>query len=299
MSETSTTPRAPSTHWRDLVALVKPRILLMVLVTSAAGLFLAPGPHEPLRILASLLGTTLIVSAANTLNCWLERDVDKHMTRTQRRPLPAGRLSPDIALYLGFGLAFLSLPLLYVFVNTTTAFLAAVAWVSYVWIYTPLKQKSTLALLVGAVPGAMPPLMGWTSATGGLEAPGLVLFGILFLWQLPHFLAISVFRESEYTRAGIKVVPALFGVRMTKLQAIGYAGALLPVSLLFVPLGIAGQLYLAIAGLAGVVYFGLCVQGLASHDEASDHRWARKVFFASLLYIPLVFAALAIDVAHG
>jgi protoheme IX farnesyltransferase len=152
----------------------------------------------------------------------------------------------------------------------------------------------------------MPPLMGWTAATGELEAPGLVLFGILFLWQIPHFIAISVFREREYVRAGIKVLPAEHGETAARWHAIAWAGALVPVSLLLVPLGVAGTAYLVVTGLSGAVFFVMCLLGLkksslagSAEDRGAANRWARSVFIASLLYVPAIFAALALDVASG
>lgn len=279
---------------RDLIALTKPRITLMVLLTTAGGLWLAPQSMAASALIATLLGTSLVVASANALNCWMERDVDRHMARTKNRPLPAGRLDPKLALWFGLVLGAFSVPLLAVLVNPLTGLLAAIALVSYVWIYTPMKQRSPKALLVGSIPGAMPPLMGWTAATGSLEAPGLVLFGILFLWQLPHFLAIAMFRQQEYAKAGIKVLPAVRGNDVTKRHAALYAGALVPVSLLLVPLGVAGNAYLAIVGGAGLLFAGLCVSGLR---KEAGNKWARTVFIASLVYVPLLFAALAIDVA--
>ena len=295
----------------DLVALTKPRITFMVLVTTLGGLFLAPSRPGLGTILFALLGTALVVGSANTLNCWIERDVDKHMTRTKNRPLPAGRLSAQPALGWGVLLGAISVPLLALTVNTLTAVLAAIALVSYVAVYTPLKQVSTVALLVGAVPGAMPPLMGWTAATNELSAAGLVLFAILFLWQLPHFLAIAMFREAEYTRAGIKVVPALRGADATRWQAIAWAIALVPVSLLLGPLGIAGALYTSVALVSGALFLWYCVKSFRAYatenvSEPTTHArpspeaiWGRKVFVASLLYLPALFVGLALDVAIG
>lgn len=272
----------------------------MVIFTTAGGLWLAAGRAgatalDPMVAFMAVLGTALVVSSANALNCWMERDLDGHMARTKNRPLPAGRLSPRVALFFGLALGAISVPLLTVMVNPLTGLLAAIALVSYVWIYTPMKQVSPKALLIGSIPGAMPPLMGWTAATGHLEAPGLVLFGILFLWQLPHFLAISMFRQNEYAKAGIQVLPNVRGNAVTKLHAIAYAGALLPVSLLLVPLGIAGNVYLWVMGLGGALFAGLCVSGLRA--SVVDNRWARAVFIASLVYLPLLFGALAVDLA--
>lgn len=279
---------------RDLVALTKPRITLMVIITTLGGLWLAPGEVSIVTILATLIATAMVVGAANTLNCWLERESDAFMARTKNRPLPSGRLDPRWALGLGLGLGAISVPVLTVVVNPLTGLLAAIALISYVWVYTPMKRRSPAALLVGSVPGALPPLMGWTAATGELSAPGIVLFGILFLWQLPHFLAIAIFREREYTKAGIKVMPAVRGVPRTKLHAALYAGALVPVSLLLVPLGIAGTIYLSVAAALGVAFFVWSLVGLRAE---AGNRWARQLFLASLVYLPLLFAALAVDVA--
>lgn len=297
---------APPTTARDLLALTKPRITVFVLATTAGALALAPGRASWPLVLWTLLGTALVVASANALNCWMERDTDGLMARTKNRPLPAGRLDPQVALVFGLALGALAVPVLSLLVNPLTGLLAAIALLSYVWLYTPMKRRSWLALLVGAVPGAMPPLMGWTAATGELEAPGLVLFGILFLWQIPHFIAISVFREREYVKAGIKVLPAERGETAARWHAIAWAGALVPVSLLLVPLGIAGTAYLVVTGLAGVVFFVLCIGGLRTStlaggtgDRGAANRWARSVFLASLVYVPAVFAALALDVVTG
>lgn len=277
---------------RDLVSLTKPRITLMVLITTAGGMWLAPSaPAWPL-IVVTLLATAGVVGSANALNCWLERDVDRHMTRTALRPLPAGRLDARLALVFGLGLGVAGVPILALAVNPLTGLLGAAALVSYVAIYTPLKQRSPVALLVGAVPGALPPLMGWTAATGRVEAPAVVLFGILFLWQLPHFLAIALFRKEEYANAGLKVTPAVRGDAVAKWHMIFYAGALVPVSLLLFPMGVAGPLYLGVAAACGATFLGASLLGLR---RAAGRRWARAVFVVSLVYLTALFAALLID----
>lgn len=269
----------------------------MVLITAAGGMWLAPTGERSLNQLAlvwlcTMMGTALVVSSANSLNCWIERDVDRHMTRTQNRPLPAGRMDPRVALVFGVTLGSVAVPLLGLLVNPLTGLLAAVALVSYVAIYTPLKQATPVALLIGAVPGAMPPLMGWTAMTGSVDAAGLVLFATLFFWQLPHFIAISMFRQSEYTNAGIKVLPAVRGRKVAKQRAALYGLLLAVASVLFFPLGTAGGVYLVIMGTAGALFAALCFSGLRPTD---DTHWARSVFFASLVYLPLLFAALMID----
>lgn len=290
---TVATPVQPVHPLRDLVALAKPRITLMVLITSAGGLALAGGSDFWTAVM-TMVGTTLVVASANALNCWIERDTDAFMARTRTRPLPAGRLEPRAALMLGIGLAAISLPMLTLGVNLLTGALAALALFSYVCIYTPMKQRSSAALFVGCLPGALPPLIGWTAATGRLDATGLVLFGILFFWQIPHFLAIAIFRKDEYMAAGIKVLPAVFGVRVAKWHAVLWAAVLVAVSVLLVPLGVAGWLYLTVALGLGLWQFAISLQGL--RPDAGD-KWARKLFGASLAYLPLLFVALALDAA--
>ncbi len=277
---------------RDLIALTKPRITLMVLITAAGGMWLAPGSAD-LAVMMVMLGmTAMVVAGANALNCYLERDVDRLMARTAKRPLPDGRMAPNLALVFGVALGVVSVPALVLLVNPLTGFLGLIALVSYVAVYTPMKQMTPAALLVGAVPGALPPLMGWTAVTNSLDAPGLVLFGILFFWQLPHFMAIAIFRQNEYERAGLKVMPSVQGVFATKVAAVVYTALLVVVSVLLVPLGVAGYVYLFTALVLGAVFLGTAIQGLRA--EAGD-RWAKKLFFVSLVYLTVLFAVLMID----
>jgi protoheme IX farnesyltransferase len=277
---------------RDLSALTKPSITRMGILTAAGGLALAGG-SDLATMVAALIGTGLAIGSANALNMWWERGPDQMMSRTKDRPVAAGRLSPPAAMAFGVVIGLASLVLLALGVNLLTAALAAFALVSYVLVYTPLKYRTPLALLIGAVPGAIPPLMGWTAATGSLDAPGLALFGILLLWQLPHFLAISIYRQSDYARAGIRIVPIVRGVDVAQRQAVAWATALLPLSLVLTPLGVTGTLYLVVASVAGAAYLGVAIQGLRTARPA---RSARQLFVASLLYLPVVTVALAIDV---
>lgn len=276
----------------DVVALTKPRITAMVLLTTAGGLWLAPGASDPGRGLLALLGTVLIVGAANTLNMYWERDSDAFMERTRGRPLPAGRLPATIALWFGITLAVLSVPLLWVGVNLLSAALATVAFGSYVFVYTPLKRKSWIALLVGAVPGAMPPLIGWTAQTGTLDTGGVALFALMFVWQLPHFIAISLYRADEFARAGIHTAPSDLGVPTAKLHLLAYAVALLPVSLWLYPLGLSGPRYAAAAVVLGAGFVIAAALGLR---RSAGTRWARGAFLYSLVYLTILFAVLAAD----
>lgn len=276
----------------DLLALTKPAITRMCLVTTAGGLLLAPGNPSAATIIAALLGTTLAVSGANAANMWWERDIDAQMARTRRRPLPAGRMMPSTALWAALVLSALSVPVLAIWTNLLTAVLAALAIASYVFVYTPLKTRTPLALVIGAVPGAVPPLLGWTAVTGSVDAGAIFLFLILLMWQVPHFIAISLFRKQEYARAGIKVVPIARGDAIAKIQAVVWALMLVPTSLMLTLVGVAGFFYLASALILGMAFAGWAFTGLS--DEAGP-RWARGYFFASLVYLPALTAALVID----
>ncbi len=275
---------------RDVLALAKPRLASLVLCTAAGGLWLAPGHRDAVTATALLLGTALVVGSANALNNFLERDIDARMRRTRDRPLPSGRLDPAVALALGLVVPAFALPLLAWFTNGLTAALAALALFSYVVVYTPMKQRSSLALFVGAVPGAIPPLMGWTAATGRLDAGGLGLFALLYFWQLPHFLAISMYLKEDYARAGLRVFAVVHGDRVTRACAALSAVALLPVSLALLPLGVGSPLYGVVAALAGGVLSAYGISGLWQRGAAN--RWARNFFLLTLAYLTLVFAAL-------
>lgn len=277
----------------DYVQLVKPRITALVLFTTASGLWLAPHGLPPHTVVLTLLGTVLIVAAANVLNMYLERDSDAFMARTQNRPLPAHRMDPSAALKLGLVLAAISVPMLTFGVGPLPGLLASIALVSYVLLYTPMKQRSATALLVGALPGAIPPLIGWTAATEHLDLPGVLLFAVMFLWQVPHFLAITLFRKEEYARAGLVVQPnEPGGEEAARVNIVRYTVALVAVSLLFVPIGSGHALYLAAALIAGIAFLGYGILGLR---RGAGVQWARTLFALSLVYLPVVFGALMID----
>jgi len=278
---------------RDLVTLTKPSITGMNVLMALGGVALAKTGAEPRLLAATAIGTGLAVASANALNMVLEREGDKHMARTAGRPLPTGRMTAKTATLFGVTLGLISLAVLAT-INLLTMGLGLFALLSYVLVYTPLKRKTPAALAIGAIPGAMPPLMGWTAATGSIELPGLVLFGILFVWQLPHFIAIALFRKDDYGRAGIKTVPVVRGDQVAKAQAIAWSSALLVISLMLVPLQIAGWLYGAVAAVLGVWYLVWSLRGL---KRDAGVPWARKYFFASLVYLPALTLALAVDVA--
>ncbi len=281
-----------SLQWMaDIISLMKPRVTALVIATTAGGLWVA-GPIRYTLSFWTLFGTTLLVGAANSLNMYLERDLDALMGRTQNRPLPSGRLSPDTVLYFGIILCAVSIIILGFFVNVLTALLGLVAFVSYVLFYTPLKQRTTFALLIGAVPGAMPPLMGWTAATGHISLPGIILFLIMFLWQVPHFQAIALFHKEEYARAGLKILPLEKGDEATKHCIVRYLFGLLAVSLYPVAFHVSGSFYFWTALVLGLTFF---IWGLYGLRKEAGVRWAKSFFLVSIIYLPILFAVLVLN----
>lgn len=274
----------------DLVALVKPRIMVMALLTAAGAMSLAPGTASPSVALWLLAGTALIVGSANTLNMYLERDIDCLMARTRNRPLPQGRLDARTALVFGAVQGAIALPVLAT-VNVVTAALGLLALILYVGVYTPMKQRSHWAVWVGGVPGAMPALMGWTAATGRVEVAGLAVFGVLFFWQVPHFHAIALYRQREYDAAGLKTLPGARGEGAAKVEIVLYLLVQVAVSLVVVPLGVAGVPYLVTAGVLGAFVLAQAIAGV----RAGGARWARNVFLASIVYLPVLFAVMVLD----
>jgi protoheme IX farnesyltransferase len=264
----------------------------MVLATAWCGAAIAPGPLRDYgKLVWTLLGTTLVVASANALNMYLEGDVDALMTRTRNRPIPSGRLAPEVALWFGVALALVGLPLLLFLVNPVTAFIGAFALLSYVLVYTPMKRVSPVAVWVGAVPGAAPPLMGWTGMTGSVNAAALSLFLVLFVWQIPHFHAIAIFRAEEYRRAGLRVLPVVRGLDYTKFSIVLLLILQLVVSALPAFMGLGGTPYIVVAAVLGAVYVGW---GLAGLRPSADARWARSLFFASMPYLLALFGTLVV-----
>jgi heme o synthase len=274
---------------RLLAALTKPRITAVSVATALVGLALTPGRARLGVVVALLVGTWLIVGSANTLNMYWERDIDAKMTRTRRRPLPSGNMRPELALWFGIAQGFVALPILALGANALTGLLGAIALFLYVLVYTPLKQRSVLALFVGAIPGAMPPLLGWTAGTGALSIEGLSLFGVVFFWQIPHFLAISMFRRHDYRAAGLKVMPNEHGDVVT-LWTITFALVLqFAATLALVPLGLGGVTYFIGALVLGTLMLGWGAFGFV---RLGDDAWAHGLFAVSIVFLPLLFALL-------
>jgi len=278
---------------RDFWEMTKPGITLMVTLTAGLGFLLAEqSTFSFLLLVNTLLGTALISAGGSVLNHVLERDTDALMQRTANRPLPAGRVNPDTALLFGVVLSVLGLVDLAVGVNLLTALLGAAALSGYVFVYTPLKRISSFATVIGAIPGAIPPMMGWAAVRNELDLAAWVLFGILFFWQLPHFLAIAWLCREDYARGGFPMLPVLDpeGIR-TGRQAILYGAALVPLSLLPSLLGLMGTVY-----FVGALAFGLAYLGFAFGFAASrSNPGARRLMLASLLYFPALLLVMLVD----
>jgi len=277
----------------DFVTLAKPRLNLLVLMTTTAGLYLAAPDGVALPVLAhTLIGTALVAGGAAALNQVWERKTDALMRRTRDRPVASGRLRATEGLAFGLGMSAVGLAELAIAVNPLSAAVAALTLVSYVLLYTPLKRRSSLATLIGAVPGALPPVIGWAAASNTVTLPAFVLFGIMFFWQMPHFLAIAWLYRDDYAAAGIPLLPVLEpdGHR-TGRQALLYGAALWPVSLMPTLVGLAGGFYIAVATVLGLTLMALCAK--FARDRSA--QTARQLFLFSITYLPLLWGALVAD----
>ena len=277
----------------DILSLTKARLSMLVIFTSALGLFLAPGELDLITGFITTLATSGLVAGACMINCVMEKDIDAKMERTKNRPLPSGRVSCAAVTRLGVGLIIGCLVTLFLVANPLTALLGLIATLTYVFLYTPMKQKTSLALFAGAIPGAIPPLMGWTTVTGSIGVLGLVLFAILFVWQLPHFLSISIFHAKDYKNAGLKTYPTDIGIRAVVYKIAAYTVLLLVVSLLPYSLGAAGEGYRNTMLVVGAAFILLAVSAFQYKDDSNDMlKWSRRYFYSTLVYLPCVFVAM-------
>ena len=278
---------AARTRVSDFVALTKPRLNLLVIATAAAGYYLGTASDLDLvAFLNTVGGTALVAGGASALNQIYERHADGLMQRTRLRPLPDSRLQVGEAGVFALALSVAGLVLLAAGANGLAAMVALVTLVTYVACYTPLKARTSLATVVGAVPGALPPMIGWAGATGTLSREAWILFAIVFLWQMPHFLAIAWLYREDYARAGFPLLPVIEpDGRSTGRQAAAYAAALLPVSLAPTVTGLTTPVYFAGALLLGLAFLGLAIR-FAWHRERAAARW---LFFGSILYLPLLW----------
>jgi heme o synthase len=277
----------------DFLALTKPRVVLMVLMTTLVGFYLGSlGETDYARMLLTVFGTGLAAGGTLALNQYMERDLDARMHRTRRRPLPDGRLQPVDALAFGATLTAGGLVLLTVTVNPISGFVTALTVISYLFIYTPMKQRSALCSIIGAIPGALPPVTGWAAARGELSLEAGILFAILFLWQLPHSLAIAWLYREDYARAGMRLLPVIEpDGRSTGRQICYNCLALLAVGMLPTLIGVAGPVYFMVAAVLGS---GLLAFGVSLSSTRTPQA-ARRLLFATLAYLPILLAVLAID----
>jgi protoheme IX farnesyltransferase len=273
--------------------LTKPRITFLVVLTAVAGFCMGSDSGiDYLRLINMSIGIALLSSGLATLNQYIERDLDRLMRRTQARPLPAGKLLPAEALMFGILLSAVAMAYLAVLINPLSALLGLATLVSYLFIYTLLKPKTTLSTALGAFPGAMPPFIGWVAASGTVTVEAWVLFAILFLWQFPHFLAIAWMYRDDYARAGIKMLPVVEpDGRVTGQQIITYTVMLVPVSLLPAVTGLAGSIY-----LAGAAVLGLGFLYFSARAALVRTTWqARRLLLASVIYLPILFGLMVLD----
>jgi protoheme IX farnesyltransferase len=282
---------------REYIALTKPRITWLILMSTGVGYYFGhnhawTGWADAVLLLHTIVGTGLIASGAAALNQWYEREADGLMRRTSERPIPSGRLTAKRALWFGIALALAGFIELVFGVNPLTGFLGALTLGAYLFGYTPLKQRSHLSTVIGALPGAVPPLMGYAASHGSLTPEAWTLFAILFVWQFPHFLAIAWMYREDYARAGIRMLPVVEPDGMsTARQIVLYASTLIPVSLFPVLLGMSGKIYLVGALVLGIWFL---YTGVRVAFDRTNVR-ARNVLLASVIYLPMIYGLMVFD----
>jgi protoheme IX farnesyltransferase len=289
------TPAAQAPQRRraaDFFELTKPRITVLVLVTTLVGFYFGIDRLLSLLLVHTLAGTALVAAGASAFNMYLERSLDALMQRTRRRPLPAGRLQPGEALVFAVVISTAGMVYLYLLVNPLTSLLSAITFISYIFLYTPLKTRTWLCTLIGAIPGALPVAMGWAAAAGTLSAKAWILFGIVFLWQLPHFYAIGWMYRDDYAVAGFPMLPVLDATGgRTSRQASLYILGLIGISSLPSFTGMAGLVYLGGAMILGAFFLWFGIRFAQARDRVS----ARTLFFASIAYLPAVLVLMMVD----
>jgi protoheme IX farnesyltransferase len=281
--------------FRDYLSLTKPRINALVLVTTFIGAWLGvEGKVDFERLVLILLGTGLTVAGAAAFNCYQEAEVDAKMSRTMDRPVPSGRISTTNAFSMGFVCSLLGLLILFTFVNALSCLLAFTALIVYTPIYTWMKKLTSLSTLVGAIPGALPPVIGWAGVRGEINLPAVLLFLIMFVWQPPHFLALALYKKNEYDQAGLAMLPIEMSDELATRQMITYSAALLPLSLLPVHFGIAGYRYFLLATVLGLGFLGSVLAGLVENVRSKEN-WSRGVFIFSILHLTVLFTGFFLD----
>jgi protoheme IX farnesyltransferase len=294
-------PLALGGELRDYVALLKPRVMTLVVFTGLVGLLVAPGHLNPVLALAAVLCITVGAGAAGAINMWYDRDIDAVMRRTSRRPIPAEAVQPGEALGFGVTLAVGSVLVMGLATNVVAAAALAFSILFYVFVYTIwLKRRTPQNIVIGGAAGAFPPIIGWAAVTGHIGLYPVILFLIVFLWTPPHFWALSLYACGDYERAGVPMLPVVAGRRVTRWHVLGYTAALVPVSLLPWALGYAGPVYGIAVGVLGVGFLGCAAWVVGDRQDGTGRsltadRPARFTFRYSLAYLALLFAAVLVD----
>ena len=286
--------------WRDYVALLKPRVMTLVVFSGIAGLIAAPGSLHPVLAFTAVLCIAVGAGAAGAINMWYDRDIDDLMARTRQRPIPMGRVNPDDALAFGVLLTFGAVATMGLAVNWIAAAILAAASAFYVVVYTIwLKRRTPQNIVIGGAAGAFPPMIGWAAVTGDVGLPAVVLFLLIFLWTPPHFWALALYRSGEYEKAGVPMLPVVAGERETKRHMLFYTAILVPVALAPSLLGVTGVLYAGGAAVLGAL-FCICALRVWREDGAANgYKAARQMFGYSIFYLFGVFALLIVDSSAG
>ena len=292
---------ASESELRDWIALLKPRVLSLVVFTGLIGMVVAPGHLNPVLALAAILSITVAAGAAGAINMWFDRDIDAVMHRTRNRPIPGGRIAPEAALSYGIFLAGASVMVMFLATNAAAAAVLALSIGFYVFVYTMwLKRRTPQNIVIGGAAGAFPPVIGWAAVTGSVDLVPLLLFAIVFFWTPPHFWSLALYANADYRRAGVPMLPVVAGPRETRRQIVLYTLVLIPVTLAPWLIGFSGLVYAASA-LALGGYFLACVWRVARDRQdadgtsLTDDRPARAAFKFSILYLFLLFGAFALD----
>jgi protoheme IX farnesyltransferase len=279
----------------DFVALLKPRVMSLVVFTGAAGMLLAPGALHPVLAIVAILCIAIGAGAAGAINMWVDRDIDALMTRTQKRPIPAGRVPPNVALGFGVTLAVASVAIMALALNGVAAGLLAFTIFFYIVIYSmALKRRTPQNIVIGGAAGAFPPMIGWAAVGGDVTLASAILFAIIFLWTPPHFWALALYKRGDYDKAGVPMLPVVAGREATAWQMFVYTAALLPVSLLPCVIGLSGAVYGAGALVLGLLFLASAIRVITDTGDTGE-RSARRMFPFSILYLFLIFVLLLVD----
>ncbi|MDR6292120.1 MULTISPECIES: heme o synthase [Inquilinus] len=287
---------AAGATWQDYFALLKPRVMTLVVFTGIAGLVVAPGHIHPVLAATAILCIAVGAGAAGAINMWYDRDIDAIMSRTCGRPIVRGRIAPSEALGFGVFLSVAAVLLMGLAVNWTAAGVLALASAFYVFVYTMwLKRRTPQNIVIGGAAGAFPPMIGWAAVTGDVTLPSILLFALIFMWTPPHFWALALFRSGEYAKAGVPMLPVVSGARETKRQMLAYTLLLFPIGIGPWLVGIAGLTYAVGAALLGLLFILCAVRVMREDGEETRHRAAKQMFGYSIFYLFAIFGLLIVD----